>query len=145
VPADFQNADNQIVVSKTCQTQEELKTVKADIKGLDVEGFIASVKFKVEGNELFEEPINIPGLKGKKYNRFQPYIIDEELEKIFEGYLPKNRFEFKPGVAKNTGDFEKNSAASTKTIVRLHSLEFDTSNFKKCIWMALRPFLLSIS
>ncbi|WP_426671473.1 hypothetical protein ACPPVU_09565 [Mucilaginibacter sp. McL0603] len=100
--------------------KSELIEAKADEKGLYY-GFVASVKFKIEGNELFEKPIPIPGLKGRKYNRFQPYIIDDTLDEIIAGVLPKDAFFFNSGVAENKLEFERNLTSSTKTITRVHS------------------------
>ncbi|AYL95288.1 hypothetical protein HYN43_008260 [Mucilaginibacter celer] len=100
---------------------EEIDIAEGDRQGIETEGFIPNVRFKFTGDELFEKPVLVPGLNGRRYNRFKPYYVDAALLAILNGHLPKGGFVFNPGVARNSTGFERHTTASGVAVKRHHS------------------------
>ncbi|MES2109930.1 MAG: hypothetical protein V4577_14320 [Bacteroidota bacterium] len=103
------------------QMEAELLDAKADLAGLATDGLLPNVRFKVNGDELFEQLLPVPGLDGHQYKRFMPYIVNPQLKSIIAGAIPPDDFLFNPGVASSSRDFERHQTAATRTIKRLHT------------------------
>lgn len=102
------------------QMKIDLQQVDADVKGLDIMSFISNICFALEDFEFFSIPLLIPALKGRRYNRFKPYIMNKELTAIIAGVLPEDVFVFRSGIATNTKSFSRTRKAGINTIERLH-------------------------
>ncbi|QEC76902.1 hypothetical protein [Mucilaginibacter ginsenosidivorax] len=99
----------------------ELHDVDADENGLDNYGLLPNVRFRLTGEELFEVMLPAPALDGHQYNRFLPYIVDDELQLLIDGVLPEDDFVFNPGVARNSGGHQRVTSPSVRVIQRIHS------------------------
>jgi hypothetical protein len=100
---------------------DEIDVAQADRRGVEAEAFIANVRFRFTGDELFDNPILVPGLNGRKYNRFKPYHVDATLLGTLNGHLPAVGFVFNPGVARNTAGFDRHTQPSSTSVKRHHS------------------------
>ncbi|QEM09084.1 hypothetical protein [Mucilaginibacter rubeus] len=98
----------------------ELRDVDADENGLAY-GLTPNVRFLLTGEELFEDMLPAPGLDGQQYNRFLPYIVDDELQVLIDGIQPEKGFTFIHGVARNSKQYERVTSPSIKVIKRIHS------------------------
>ncbi len=106
-----------IIAAHRADMIKELNEVCADSS---VFSLPATVRFKVEDGRLYDEMIPVPGLAGQKYNRFIPYIVDDSLLQILEGGIQPGLFQFKPGIAKNKGKFDRSTSEAKKAVIRLH-------------------------
>ncbi len=101
---------------------EELREVRADYNHLKHNSTIPNVKLKWENVNIFCDPILFNQLKGRKYNRFQSYKIENELDAILKdkvkiGYL----FSFESGKASTTDEYQKRTKGKETTVKRFHS------------------------
>ena len=105
------------------QMLSELELVGADIAYYANQKFEPSVKFKMEEADVFSEPIPANQLKHEnKFNRFQPYKIDEELEDLLNSaYNPEINFVFTIGEAVSKGRYKKVTVANEALVVRSHT------------------------
>lgn len=79
----------------------ELREVGAYTKGYEDNHLAPNVRFKLENIVHFGYDKVINGIKGNRFNRFKPFIIDSELEKLINiNEMKFNGFVFKPGKAK---------------------------------------------
>ncbi|HQO89112.1 MAG TPA: hypothetical protein PKX72_04240 [Chitinophagales bacterium] len=101
----------------------EIKNVNADYSKFKHREFYPIVKFKMEDAEIFDIPISINELKkGNKYNRFKPYIIDDELQELIDGKISIKPFVFSPGKRKNENSvYIKTTSAKTTDIKGIHA------------------------
>jgi hypothetical protein len=99
----------------------EIEMADGDSDAIQVEGFQANVRFKLIGNELFEVPKLVPGLRGRQYNRFIPYKVTPALLAKMDGYLPKTGFKFNPGIATASEGYERHTSATQTSVKRHHT------------------------
>lgn len=100
----------------------ELKIIGADYQYFKKSGLFPNVKFKWADAEIYNDAILSDTLNSDKYKRFQPYILDEDLEKVLEGDLTtKNKLVFKAGIAANASFYNKTTTAGTTHVNRYHS------------------------
>lgn len=116
------------------QMLSELRAVGADAAYFANRQFEPSVKFKMEEADIYSEPILANQLKHEnKFNRFQPYIIDDELEALISSaYNPKINFVFTNGEAISKGRYKKVTVANEALVVRTHTdITKDLSKYLK--------------
>ncbi|MCX2478371.1 hypothetical protein OQY15_04670 [Pedobacter sp. MC2016-15] len=103
------------------EMKADLIKVGADVKGFTKSNFRCNVSFKLEDMDIYSMPLLITSLKGQKYNRFKPYIVNKGLKEILDGVLPSDEFIFRPGIAKNSKTFDRTIDIGTTTVNRTHS------------------------
>ncbi|MEJ0055736.1 MAG: hypothetical protein WDN75_08850 [Bacteroidota bacterium] len=110
-----------VVTFHLSQMAEELSNVGADVSHFRQVGFVANVRFSWAAAEIFNTPILFNQIKGRQYNRFQPYKIDAPLQKAIDGELrAKAKLTFQPGKAASSPSYEKSSEAKKTTVQRRH-------------------------
>jgi hypothetical protein len=103
------------------QMVDELINVGADVTHFRQAGFVANVKFLWATAEIFNTPIVFNQIKGRRYNRFQPYKIDAPLQSAIDGELKaKAKLIFQAGKAANSDSYEKSTDAKKTTVQRRH-------------------------
>ena len=102
----------------------ELRIVNADYKELKHSEFYPHVKFDLNDATIFDEPLLINELKeGRKYNRFKPYKINSDLEKLLKETASPKAGIFLPGKRNiKDGGHTRVTKGHTKQIVGLHNL-----------------------
>jgi len=108
-----------LVVPYLEDMEEELRQVSADASGLD--NYRSSVRFRPDNCRLYDQLIPAPGLACRKYNRFIPYNVDEDLLQILQGAIPADVFQFSPGIASNKERMQRITPPRSQVIVRTHS------------------------
>jgi len=102
----------------------ELLDVNADVANFKLSNFYPIVKFRMEDAVIFDTPITINELKnGGKYNRFKPYIVEENLEALIQNKLLKNPFLFEPGKRKDANSSHIRSTKPKDSLIQgLHAI-----------------------
>jgi hypothetical protein len=105
---------------------EELADAKADITHFRKDGYVANVKFEWAKAEILVTPSPLNEIKGGRYNRFQPYRIDEALKALINEELrTKAKLSFVPGKAAHTPSYEKSTNSKRTTVERRHGIITD--------------------
>ncbi len=100
----------------------ELKAVKADYQHFKSDGLLPNIKFKLNNIEIFNEPIPADFLEGDKYNRYQPYKIDGELDSLLRNEIPEDiKLIFKSGKASAPTSYDKETKGKKSTVKRKHT------------------------
>ena len=100
----------------------ELKASKADFKHFEKTGFRPNVKFKWSDAIIYNDKIPCKYLEGYKYNRFQPFILNEILQKNLSRYIvTKNTFNFQSGKGKHPHEYEVNAIGGKSKVKRPHT------------------------
>jgi len=100
----------------------ELKSVGADHKPLKKFGFRPNVKFKWEGAEIYDDPILADSLKGRHYNRFQPYKLNVGLKNLIRAEtLIENKLIFESGRGATSKGHERKTRGTKRIVKRLHT------------------------
>lgn len=100
---------------------EELVNVGADVIHFREKGFVANVKFEWKKAEIFNAPFPFNQIKGGKYNRFQPYKIDDSLQAAINSELAgKARLSFLAGKAAHSSTYEKRTSSNKTIVERRH-------------------------
>ena len=64
----------------------------------------------------------VPALRGRKYNRFQPYNIDDGLRKVINLIATeRSEFKFGAGRGRTSKGHEKRTKGARKAVIRTHS------------------------
>lgn len=100
----------------------ELKEVNADYKHFKKDHLLPNVKFHWEDVIIYNNPIQSEFLESNKYNRFQPYKIDSELQELIQNdVIISTSLVFQPGKASTIKGYEKNVTGGKSIIRRSHS------------------------
>lgn len=83
--------------------------------------FYFNIRFKIGNHDFYEELKLTEGLRGRQWNRFQPYIIDGALQEVLEGAIVPKEFVFQPGKAKSSNSHQKRTRSKSSTVNKHHS------------------------
>jgi len=101
---------------------QELKEVEADYKNILKDNLIPNVKFKWENVALNNNLIPSEFLEGPKFNRFQPYYLDDEIEgKIIQSLKEDNRLKFVSGKNDLKREYTKQTNSNSTKVIRTHT------------------------
>lgn len=104
------------------QMVDEVKEIKGDYRNFRKTGFYPNIKFTWEEIEIYKQPYVIDSLRGRQYNRFQPYHLDENLkELITDVTLKGNKLNFTPGKARSTRKYKKKISGGESMVTRSHT------------------------
>lgn len=102
--------------------ETELKEVEANYKVLRTDPIRPNIKFKWSGAEIYNDPIPVSFLGDSKYNRFQPYKIEGDLDDLLNSESEnKSTFNYQSGKASTTPSYSKNVKGGKKSVQRNHS------------------------
>lgn len=102
--------------------ETELKEVEANYKVLRTEPIRPNIKFKWIDAEIYNDPIPVSFLGDSKYNRFQPYKIEGDLDDLLNSESEnKSIFNYQSGKASTTQSYSKNVKGGKKSVQRNHS------------------------
>ncbi|MEM9299321.1 MAG: hypothetical protein AAGA64_13150 [Bacteroidota bacterium] len=101
---------------------EELKAVDADYNYFKKSALFPNVKFKLENATIYNGLVLTEVLNSDKYTRFQPYILDENIELAIERSLtPETKLNFQSGIANSSDSYSKTTKSGTSKVSRYHS------------------------
>jgi hypothetical protein len=104
------------------QMIEEVRDIKGDYKHFKSTKYYPNVKFNWSDSEIYNKPYITNSLKGRNYNRFMPYHVDEKLKGIIEDVIQNEyKLVFKPGKAKTTKKYTKQGSGNESIVTRSHS------------------------
>jgi len=128
---DWSNIDSSVEVSiNLCkdETINEVERCGADIDGLIKDPYKPVFRFKLNDAVILDQPMYIPGFPLKKYKRFQPYVLTNEIQRLFakpETTTKNEAFVFKSGKASQTERFNQIRVKGKSEVIKLHSKIID--------------------